>query len=219
MPRGRKGTNLHPGQPCGPCHLCQERSTHYSHLATWRENLKERVNQFTLTVERDCVCRKCEKDIKRNISKDAYTPRWVRSGTRAAQCIVLGCTHTGTIIRSGSITSHQVSQVLNVEVRQDSSRLVNLCGLHYRSAYDQNRGERKGQKCYTCHSTRQGMMRHCPDPGVINTHYMENGDIDLNITNSDYVCTSCYNTHLDIVHRRQSISRDDDLKEILADIN
>ena len=40
--------------------------------------------------------------------------------------------------------------------------------------------------------------------------------MDLNITNSDYVCTSCYNTHL---HQRQSISRDDDLKEILADIN
>ena len=63
------------------------------------------------------------------------------------------------------------------------------------------------------------MMRHCPDSGVINTHYNYGGDKDLNITNSDYVCTSCYNTHLDIVHWRQSISRDDDLKEILADIN
>lgn len=149
-----------------------------------------KVNQFTSTADQECVCRKCEKDIKRNSNKDTYTPRWVRGGTRtAAQCIVLGCTDTRTIICTGSISKEQVAEVLKVDIRQDSSRLVSLCGPHYRCAYQLSHAnrERNGQKCCTCHSIRQGVMRHCPDPRIVNTHYMENGGMDLHITDSDYV--------------------------------
>ena len=79
MGRGRKKAVVHPGQPCGPCHLCQQSSSRYCHIATWDEDLKCKMKDLTAIGEDKCICRACETDFKTNIGKNDYTYRWMRA--------------------------------------------------------------------------------------------------------------------------------------------
>lgn len=214
MPRGRS-SQVHPGQECGPCHLCQQTSTHYSHLKTWEETAKKALTVVTPLGNEECICRKCEKEIKRNI-ENIHSGNYIpgQAPSRAAKCIVVGCSRSTTIINTATLTKERVSEVLGVEVIPGSASLVTpLCEAHYKQVY-RAKSER-WQKCHTCHSRIYGALRHCPDPKVINTYFLEMGNIDMVISEKDYVCTSCYNYHLTIVHHNETISRDDEFNELV----
>jgi len=40
-------------------------------------------------------------------------------------------------------------------------------------------------------------------------------DLNVDITEEDFICTSCYNHHLDLVHKDQFTSRDAELLELI----
>ena len=82
MGRGRKKREVHPGQPCGPYHLCQHLSTHYCHIATWDE---EEIREITAVSDRQCICRACEEDFKRNASRDGHRFGWMTARARLKQ--------------------------------------------------------------------------------------------------------------------------------------
>ena len=139
MSRGRKKKEIHPGQECGPCHLCHQNSMYYSHLATWEEALKTKLREVTLISEDKCICRKCEKDIKRNtenIGSNTYTPRWLHS---AAQCMIQGCQNKKPAINTSMFDKDSVSKLLGLEVRPDTTH-ISLCEEHYKKVYDQVSG-------------------------------------------------------------------------------
>ena len=72
MGRGKKKRQVHPGQPCGPCHLCQHSSTHYCHIATWGEEMKVKIKAIATVNDTQCICQACEGDFKRNANRDGY---------------------------------------------------------------------------------------------------------------------------------------------------
>ncbi len=169
MPRGRKKGQLHPSRECGPCSLCRQHSTHYCHLTTWEADMKERLRHLQNIADDDCICRACERDIKRNITKEGYKPRWlpqVGKGLRHSKCIVSGCTECDTIIHTGLVTKDTVANLLQTEVvREQRHSLTPLCGHHYKQIHrllhtEDEMSARK--KCYTCHAVlQQGTARHC----------------------------------------------------------
>ena len=74
--RGPLGA-IHPGQECGPCQLCGKTSPYYSHPATWDKAISAKLysTEGGLVQGNSCVCRACEKYIKRNITSENYKPR------------------------------------------------------------------------------------------------------------------------------------------------
>jgi len=63
-----------------------------------------------------CVCKACEKDIKRHITTAGYIPRWrINTGINIDKCIVPGCSITsdsGLIIHTGLVSTQQVASLL-----------------------------------------------------------------------------------------------------------
>ena len=72
---------IHPGQGCGPCHLCSKSAPYNSHLSAWDPGLSAKLRAIEESVTDDsCICRVCEKDIKRNINLENYVLRWATQG-------------------------------------------------------------------------------------------------------------------------------------------
>ncbi len=108
--RGPK-TTIHPGRKCGPCQLCSKSASFYTHLSTWDPELsaKLRAMEKTITVD-SCICRACEKDIKRNINSGDYVPRWtLQNQENVHKCILPHCYKTESIVHSGLVTAKHIN--------------------------------------------------------------------------------------------------------------
>ena len=196
MGRGRKKAVVHPGQPCGPCHLCQQSSSRYCHIATWDEDLKCKMKDLTAIGEDKCICRACETDFKTNIGKNNYTYRWMRAlGKKPglSRCIVMSCTERDRIIHTGIATKEKIEDLLHEKVCSEPKHLqTSLCVNHYKQILYCNEAMYTDKRCCTCHTLIRycGTARHCPNPAAVNMYFSMNGDTDINITEKDYVCSS-----------------------------
>ena len=199
MGRGRKKRLVHPGQQCGPCHLCHQTSTTYCHIATWKDDLKREIKENTTVSEINCICRACERDFKSNFRKDGHKFRWMQAQSDRpglSRCIVESCTSTNTIIHTGIATKDKVAELLHEQVVTEHRHLLTpLCSMHYRQVH---RAIHKGdsmyteKQCHTCHALIRysGTVRHCPDPKRINQYISMNGDTDLHITENAHHATT-----------------------------
>ena len=225
MGRGRKKAVVHPGQPCGPCHLCQQSSSRYCHIATWDEDLKCKMKDLTAIGEDKCICRACETDFKTNIGKNDYTYRWMRAIGKQpglSRCIVMSCTERDRIIHTGIATKEKIEDLLHEKVCSEPKHLqTSLCVNHYKQIHRLlycNEAMYTDKRCCTCHTLIRycGTARHCPNPAAVNMYFSMNGDTDINITEKDYVCSSCYNHHLVIAQLADLLSTDVELEQVLS---
>ena len=69
------------------------------------------------------------------------------------------------------------------------------------------------KRCCIRHALIHGKARHCP---AVKEYFSMNGDTDINTTENDYVCTTCYNHHLSIVQSAENTSTDKELKQLLS---
>ena len=177
MGRGRKKREVHPGQPCGPCHLCQHSSTHYCHIATWDEELKAEIRQITAVSDRHCICRACEGDFKCNAGRDGHRFRWmvgVKTGPGSSRCIIASCTENDTIIHTGIATKDRIADLLGDQVLSEPKHLLTpLCVRHYRHVHRLLHDNMYTDKrCCTCHALIHGIARHCPNPTAVKEYFM-----------------------------------------------
>ena len=134
--RGPK-TTIHPGRKCGPCQLCCKSASYYIHLSTWDPELstKLRAMEKTITVD-SCICRACEKDIKRKINSGDYVPCWtLQNKENIHKCILPHCNKTESIVHSGLVTAKHINDIFNVAVNTDDGKLVPLCQVHYKQVH------------------------------------------------------------------------------------
>ena len=203
MGRGRKKGSVHLGHLCGPCHLCQQSSTRYSHIITWDEEVKMQMKQLTGVSENDCICRACEGDFKSNRTAEGYAYRWMHDkgkGSGLSRCIVVSCNERDRIIHTGIASKSKVAELLHEEVLSEPRHLLTpMCESHYRQVHRLLHSDDhtySDKRCHTCHALIRycgGTARHCPNPAAVNQFFSMNGD---NITERDYVCSSCYNARL-----------------------
>lgn len=171
-------------------------------------------------VSDSCICRACEKHIKRNISSENYKPRWGSNQETTVKCILPECTETsvtGSIVHSSTATTEQIGSAFKVTV-QSEGKLIPLCQVHYKHLHRFINAETyKHVKCFTCSATIKGSSRHCPDPVAIKQHFSKNVDIDFDLTENDIICTKCYNAHLEILRDWQDVSHDHHLRALVDD--
>ena len=164
--------------------------------------------------EASCVCKPCERNIKRNIND--YVPRW--KSKMIYHCIIPQCTATNTnntIIHSSSFTIQRISTLFNITIPSDDhNKLIPLCDTHYKQVHRLLHANMyTHNKCTTCRQYIKGPIRHCPDPQTIKVHFSIHGDIEMNIRSRDDICTNCYNAHLSIIQNKDVISHDHDLDQ------
>ena len=125
---------IHPGRGCGPCHLCSKSAPYYSHLSAWDPGLSAKLRAIGESVTDDsCICRACEKDIKRKNNLENYVPRWAYTGSieNTPKCILPNCETTEFIVHSGLIKAkHMRDTSVNIE-----GKLVLLCQVHYKQVH------------------------------------------------------------------------------------
>ena len=125
--------SIHPGQQCGPCSLCGQKSSYYVHPLNWEESIKQKLFQTENVEEKSCVCKPCERNIKRYITAENYQPRWRPKSQES--CIIPTCPLTsqdGVIIHTGLVTAGQVAELLHTNVPETKGQLTPLCQAHYR---------------------------------------------------------------------------------------
>ncbi len=141
------------------------------------------------------------KDIKRNINSGDYVPHWtLQNQENIHKCILPHCNKTESIVHSGLVTAKHINDIFNVAVNTDDGKLVPLCQVHYKQVHRTiNPQVYMHEKCFTCSASIKGSCRHCPNTVAIKNHFCQVSDMDLNITENDKICTSCYNSHLQII--------------------
>ena len=169
------------------------------------------------------MCRACEKNIKRYINNDNYHPRWVSSPENHLACIVPDCginTENGIILQSSLCSIEEIEAIYkNTIVETITDKSVPLCQTHYKYLYRLlNADKYDHPKCVACNaSLREAVIRHCPDSLVITQHFNRCDDIDITINKEDKICTSCYNSHLEILWDSEPVSHDHELQDLLKD--
>ena len=69
---------IHPGQGCGPHHLCSK----FAPLFTWDPGCSGKVCAIEESVTDDsCIFCACEKYLKRKINLENYVPHWAYMGS------------------------------------------------------------------------------------------------------------------------------------------
>ena len=164
-----------------------------------------------------CICKSCERDIKRNIDKENYQPRWIRKVKDIPECILPDCFDKTTIIHTNMANREQISTLLNITVPSGDEKLpVPLCETHYKKLHRMlNDAMYSHKKCKSCGIGITGPGRHCPDIDVVKHHFSTFSNINLQIAPTDEICNCCYNTHLSIVHDVSQISFDHELLQLV----
>ncbi len=70
------------------------------------------------------------------------------------------------------------------------------------------------EKCFT-----KGSYMHCPNTNTTKSHFSQGSDMDLNITENDKICTSCYKSCLKIITHLKQNCHDYELSALLNNIS
>ena len=102
--------------------LCGQKSAYYTHPSSWKESLQQNLYDPEQVDSQSCMCKACEKDIKRHLITAGYIPRWrINTGINIDKCIVPGCSITsdsGLIIHTGLVSTQQVASLLGIPLPQ-----------------------------------------------------------------------------------------------------
>ena len=219
MPKRR---NLHEGKSCGPCQLCGDmKCQYYAHPIYWKQELKQglvEVQGGDVDIK-GCICRNCEKDLKKGIGNTEYIYRWQQPKEKK-ECIVPDCANKKQSgITTNICTLAEACSMLNFDAATDTD--IILCNAHYRQLHRLIHAKDNMYtdkcKCYTCGATiKVSTVRHSPDPCAITNYYCTILGMSVSINKEDKICKSCYNVQLAILKECTEISFDEELKYLLC---
>ena len=133
MPKTSRKDQLHPRQDYGPYSLCKQEKFTYTHIADLGREHKDRLLQFCTQSHVAYICKPCVDDIKRNLGKCNYTPRWVKiTSMSTPKCAVPTCQSKSRIVRCLLTTKQTIIQILKLPPSSNESDQIYLCIEHYK---------------------------------------------------------------------------------------
>ena len=209
------------GEGFGPCHLCSKSALYYSHLSARDSRLSAKLRAIEESVaDNRCICRVCEKDIKRKNNLEKYVPCWAYTGSieNTPKCILPNCEKTESIVHSLLIKGKHICDTFHVSDNTEG-KLVLLCQVHYKQMHRMINPQRYMHgKCFTCNANIKRSYRYCPDTIAIKHHSIQHGDMEMNITERDSIYTNCYNSHLEIIAKSEQNSHDYESRAHLSSV-
>ncbi len=211
---GKRYCKYHPQRPCTKCVLCGKSSTYYSHYDAWSEDEKAFLRKYW-DAELDpssCICAAHQKEAKRP-HPTGYTPKWSKIVTQKEEtmktCMHPSCSSTEKLITPSFASFHELRDKLKVQCSEDQQLL--LCSRHYQELYRKF----SSHPCASCGIKPKlgcSFTRHSPDPNVINDVFGRNRAEVL--TSADYICLSCYKSHLQIIKSYKQVNHLRDMIKI-----
>ena len=189
--------------PCGPCILCQDQSTKYTHA----ERFDNEQDAFLCKVQNSsidkhaCICYACSKQVKRNINNPKFEPRWQSKPKVKAKCSIQKCENTvskKTNLASGEDIKQVLGQpIVSFTVGEDETT-VGLCQAHYNQLYTQLSLSAPCESCGGKPKKGERFNRHCPAPDSVNTYLSIVSGNPCCLNEQSRICPACYN-HFNLI--------------------
>ena len=180
--------------PCGPCSLCQQRRTRYTHPD------KLTQDEYLLLVTVNCspvkkdafICYSCIKQLKRNMGNPHFQSRWkCKPFQEKGKCFVDRCKYT-KLASANDIEEILQRKIVYFTVDEQVEASVGLCKEHYNALYTSLHSSRSCESCKVKPHAGQILNRHCPSPEIVNTYLKLVSNERSTLSSESLVCTSCY---------------------------
>ena len=220
--RALRASQVHPGQKCTQCTLCNENANSYVHSVNWRPSEVSLLHQLAPDVAgTDCICRACGEDVKRSFQSSEYTPRWIKKRqctTVLKVCAIQDCVTDTKSVKVTTIgTIEELQKLLNCDVINiNFDDGIPLCSIHYNEFY---RHIDLAAPCASCGVLPGGgkkFFRHPPNSTLVN-RLLEN--IDFPVNDCDVICKSCYDFHRFLISDTKTSSSDEHLLITIEDLS
>ena len=190
---------------CTSCILCGTQLDHvyHTHFGSYTDELKAFIAKHYGEVPRDtdCICKSHYLEAKRNWSNESYLPKWKEREIHSNKfCSYPKCTMPHDKVMTPAFTNEQTIKGI---LRLTTDEPIILCKAHYQSLYREVR-KQIATPCASCGAKPvRGTMftRHSPNPKVIQEHMCLTLGVDIPITSSDTICSSCYKLHHHILNQ------------------
>ena len=147
------------------------------------------------------LCRRHKLEAERHTSETSYVPMWKDKGqvrsTPCYTCVYSGCKTTNLMEKLIKPTFASETKIQQLHAINTTSPLL-LCQIHYCHIYNHY----AAQTCKSCGATpKKGkrFIHHSPDSDRISVHLSTATGNTVTITQDDFLCTPCFNTHLSII--------------------
>ena len=216
----RDSTDSKEETPAVLCFLCNGNTTKSTTPSQWKNDDARRY-ALDLNVPQDgLICPACRKDITRVMSNADHVPRWTKTPAEK-YCCVVECKDT-VFSALHKTSSQEIEQLfISCGLRSTTPSIpipTPLCKHHYHLIY--NKVEPRQVHCITYGtSLRNTKSKACPQPTIIEPYLRENMGFEGNIKESDKVCYACYRSHLIILQKRNEISTDSDLADLITTLS
>ena len=203
------------------CSLCKGSSNRYSKLSMWNTAMQHRLREFTELSTDSLICLACKEDVRRNLNKSTYQPRWDKDKPR---CMVASCKWINLhVIKTTITTTETAGHLLECDTRANTVGELALCELHYKQLHRKFHANDEMyvnySHCKLCNAVvKQRQLRHITNPDLINTFYLDSTAVDPELQSSDIVCFRCYKAHLLLTKSLCSSSTDEEIRELLESI-
>ena len=160
---------------CGPCSLCKQESTRYTHPPKMKPIVFELVCSCMEEEQQldnmSCICHARYKQAIRNVGTNNFNPRWRDKLTSKKGCCgVAGYNEDAYYRRTQMASPTSLQSILGKHIISGSEQDTPLCKGHY--TYMQN-ALRAPRPCSSCNSKPkwgEQHTRHCPEPELVNSY-------------------------------------------------
>lgn len=144
-----------------------------------------------------CIGRAHRMEVKRYRSNPEHVPKWKRREKHDITDTQHTCTypkcHASSANEKIIVVPENTKQLFAQVLRTQES--MTLCGTHYQCLYRQTHVSNPCVGCGAKPMARQSPYnRHSPDAITISHYLQERTGFDVNITPSDTLCKSCYDS-------------------------
>ena len=212
-------SKYHPGRPCQECILCGSKHKYHAHFGAFTTEHRNFIyKHYEGNIADDsCICKADQKEAKEHCNDPNYIPRWKKH----KESIINKCMHNdcnadssnARIIMASFMPNEMFTKVLNLD---DFPHEIMLCTTHYHQLYAQYNSPDPCPSCGMKPKRGTCFIRHSPNPEMISKHLSENTGISIQLTSNDRICSTCYKTHLTILHAQEydELSLVETLKEL-----
>ena len=197
--------------PCGPCALCSAKATKYTHPESMTEVEIALIHKFQgRDISQACICLPCAKQVKRNVNKPNFHPRWLpKEPKREKLCSIEKCAKT--VYRNTNLaTPEEINELLQERVvaftAEPTGASVGLCQDHYLRLYSKLYQFAPCESCNARPKKGEQFYRHCPSPNEVNAYLNLITSEHCALTSDSCICLTCYKFFNSVVKQIRGVN-------------
>ena len=192
------------------CILCGSKDKQMSRYTNWGAVERKFLSTYldSNPAESSFICKSHLMEARRHHDNPDFVPKW-KPGPRSIQQPLNKCVNPKCIepvheklIKPSFAPIAELEEILGVKSSADNPLV--LCQQCYNILYRQLHPSKPCASCGATPKMYKSFCRHSPNALVVSQHLATTAGIDIQIGNSDYICTNCYKVHCNIIKSLES---------------